>query len=216
MVARSYNGRMRDYLTGAAGAPVLLLAHGAGAGEDHPWMTRVAAGLAERGIRVRTFNFPYREAGRRLPDPGAVLEAAIGSAWEELVTSTPGARVRVAGGKSMGGRIASQLAARRGFHPAPAGLVFFGYPLHPPGKPGQRRDRHLPSLSDPMLFLHGSRDPFGTPDEMRDLTRGLPGATLELIDDGDHSLVAPKRTDPAGASVRTALDRAAAWMLSLG
>lgn len=206
---------MRDYLAASADAPALLLAHGAGAGEDHPWMTRVAAGLADRGIRVRTFNFPYRDAGRKLPDPAAVLETAMQSAWALMATATPGARVRVAGGKSMGGRIASQTAARGLFDPEAAGLVFFGYPLHPPGKPEQRRDRHLPSLAQPTLFIHGTRDPFGSPEEMRELTATLPGATLDLIEDGDHSLVAPKRTDPAGVALSRALDRAATWIFSL-
>jgi predicted alpha/beta-hydrolase family hydrolase len=178
-------------------------------------MTQVAAGLADRGIRVRTFNFPYQQAGRRLPDPGPVLEESMQSAWADFAAGTPAARVRIAGGKSMGGRIASQVAARRGFDPAPTGLVFFGYPLHPPGKPTQRRDRHVPSLTQPMLFLHGTRDPFGSPEEMRELTNRLPGATLDLVDDGDHSLVVPKRADPSGASLTHALDRAAAWIRAL-
>ena len=207
---------MRDYPASSGHAPVLLLAHGAGAGEEHPWMIRVAHGLAERGVGVRTFNFPYREAGRRLPDKAAVLEAAMRSAWEDLVAATPAARIRLAGGKSMGGRIASQVAAQQGFVPTPAGLLFFGYPLHPPGKPSQRRDRHLPSLGRPALFLHGTRDPFGSPDEMRALTNDLPGSTLDLIEGGDHSLVAAKRLDADGTAFERILDRCAAWILALG
>jgi len=207
---------MRDYaVDGAADAPALLLAHGAGAGEDHPWIKHVAQGLSTRGIRVRSFNFPYREEGRRSPDRGEVLEAAIRLAWDALVIATPAARVRVAAGKSMGGRIASQVAARQGFTPPPAGLVFFGYPLHPPGKPAERRDRHLPSLACPTLFIHGTRDPFGSSDEMRELTSRLGGATLDLVEGGDHSLTARKRVDPSGDSLGQAVGRAAAWILAL-
>jgi hypothetical protein len=187
---------------------VLVLAHGAGAGHTHPWMIRVADGLAARGVRVVTFDFPYMEAGRRTPDRGPDLEAAFEAIWQSVRESGP----MFAGGKSMGGRIASQVAARSGFDPAPAGLVFFGYPLHPPGRPAERRDRHLPRIAAPMLFLHGTRDSFGSPDEMRELAASLPGARLELIEGGDHSLVAPKRGDPAGASLERAIDLAAAWM----
>jgi predicted alpha/beta-hydrolase family hydrolase len=114
----------------------------------------------------------------------------------------------------MGGRIASQAAARGLFTPAPDGLVFFGYPLHPPGKVTQTRDRHLPSVGQRMLFVHGTRDPFGSPDELTALVDRLPGATLSLIEGGDHSLVAPRKRDPAGASLDRALDTAAAWMLA--
>jgi predicted alpha/beta-hydrolase family hydrolase len=120
---------------------------------------------------------------------------------------------RFAGGKSMGGRIASQVAARGGFLPRPTGLVFFGYPLHPPGKPAQRRDRHLPMISAPMLFLSGTRDPFGSPDELQSLVDGLPAAALQLIDGGDHSLVAAKKQDPDGARLEQAMDIAANWIL---
>ena len=112
----------------------------------------------------------------------------------------------------MGGRIASQAAARDLFDPSPAGLVFFGYPLHPPGEPAQRRDRHLPAIRVPMLFLHGTRDPFGSPDEMQALAAGLATAQLELIEGGDHSLAAGKRADPKGQSIDRALDLAAEFM----
>ena len=149
-------------------SPLFVFAHGAGAGRDHPWMRRVADGLTRRGVTVVTFNFPYIEARRSAPDRGPVLEEAFQRAWREAA----GAHGPMfAGGKSMGGRIASQAAARDLFDPPAAGLVFFGYPLHPPGKPDQRRDRHLPAIRVPMLFLHGTRDPFGSPDEMRALTR---------------------------------------------
>jgi predicted alpha/beta-hydrolase family hydrolase len=199
-------------------SPLLVLGHGAGAGEQHPWMRRVAAGLGGRGVSVATFDFPYIREKRRLPDPGAVLEQAFGTAWREALAAPDGASVQpravFAGGKSMGGRISSQAAAERIFDPSPAGLVFFGYPLHPPGKPAMRRDRHLAAVGLPMLFLHGTRDPFGTPEELGVLTSGLPGSTLELIEGGDHSLVAAKRADPAGVSLERALDRAASWIFA--
>ena len=201
---------MTEYAVQSHGAPTFVFAHGAGAGEDHPWMVRAAKGLAARGIRVLTFNFPYKEAGRNAPDPGAVLEEAFQSAWRG---ATRGATGRLfAGGKSMGGRIASQAAARGLFEPAASGLVFFGYPLHPPGKPDQRRDRHLPKIQLPMLFLQGTRDPFGSPEEMQALAAGLPTATLRLIEGGDHSLVSTKRADPSGQSIERVLDIAGEFM----
>ncbi len=196
-------------------APWLLLAHGAGAGQGHPWMTAAAHGLSTRGVNVVTFDFPYKAAGRRVPDPARVLEDAFGREWRVLppmASADGGAPPQLfAGGKSMGGRMASQVAAAGGFSPAPAGLVFFGYPLHPPGKPLQRRDRHLIDVAVPMLFLHGTRDPFGSPDEMRALAERLPGATLELIAGGDHSLVSG-RGPQALASLSRVLDLAATWI----
>ncbi len=184
--------------------PTLVLAHGAGAGASHPWMVRVAAGLEAHGIHVVTFDFPYRAAGKKVPDPGPVLEHALAEIWEAAGRQADGPMF--AGGKSMGGRIASQAAARGLLTPAPAGLVFFGYPLHPPGRPAQRRDKHLPGVGAPMLFVQGTRDPFGSSDEMRDLVAGLRDATLELVEGGDHSLVVRRRSDAIDAAVRIAAD----------
>jgi hypothetical protein len=189
-------------------AMTIVLAHGAGAGQGHPWMQRVVRAFAAHGIDARTFNFPYMDAGRSAPDRAPVLESHYARVWSDLVAGAPGPCF--AGGKSMGGRIASQVAAAGGFSPAPAGLIFFGYPLHPPNQPQKRRDEHLAGVAAPMLFLHGTRDPFGTPEEMRDLTGNLAAATLHLIEGGDHSLVV-KRKDGA-ESVERAVDVAAAWM----
>jgi predicted alpha/beta-hydrolase family hydrolase len=175
-------------------------------------MERVRAGLSTRGITVVTFDFPYRVDGRRVPDKGPVLEDAFVGAWLEARTAVSSAVRWFVGGKSMGGRIASQVLARAGFEPAPRGLVCFGYPLHPPGKPDQRRDRHLPSINAPVLFLQGTRDPFASADEMRALASDLRGASLELVDGGDHSLEVSRRQDPAGVAFDQALDRAAAWI----
>jgi len=206
---------MRHYPAESAHHLWLILGHGAGAGHDHPWMRRIAAGLAARGSDVVTFDFPYVAAGRKVPDKGPALEAAFAGMWQEVAARAiemggPGVRL-FAGGKSMGGRIASQAASGGLFVPVPAGLVFFGYPLHPPAKPEQRRDRHLPALTMPTVFLHGTRDPFGSPDEMTTLVAGLPGATLEIVSGGDHSLA--KAGDRAGASLEQAMDVAARWML---
>jgi len=198
--------------THAAASPLatLVLGHGAGAGHDHPWMTRVAEGLAARGITVVTFDFPYMAQGRKVPDRGPALESAFQTTWSAVAAGWSGPLL--AGGKSMGGRIATQAAARGALVPEPSGLVCFGYPLHPPGKPAERRDRHLPLVKAPLLFLSGTRDPFGSPDELRDLVRALPHAALMLFDDGDHSIQARKRTSRAEDPLERAIHAAAHWM----
>jgi uncharacterized protein len=201
---------MRDYPAAELEGPTLILAHGAGAGEAHPWMVRVGKGLATRGIHVVTFNFAYMDAGKSVPDPADALEKAWAAAWVSFTAGRAGPFF--AGGKSMGGRIASQVAARSGFDPPAAGLIFFGYPLHPPGKPQQRRDKHLPGIKPPMLFLHGERDPFGSPAEMTELTGQLPASTLHLVPGGDHSLVTRKKPGPEGDTLDRVMDRAAEWM----
>jgi predicted alpha/beta-hydrolase family hydrolase len=198
--------------THAAEAPLgtLVLGHGAGAGHGHPWMTRVADGLAARGITVVTFDFPYLAQGRKAPDRGPVLETAFQETWVAVAARNSGPFF--AGGKSMGGRIATQVAARGALRPDPVGLVCFGYPLHPPGKPADRRDRHLPLVKAPLLFLSGTRDPFGSPEELRDLAHGLPNTTLALFDDADHSIQWRKRKSGVDDPLERAIDTAAEWM----
>lgn len=206
---------MRTYAASRHDAPLLVLAHGAGAGEDHPWMRNTAEQLSAAGISVVTFEFPYMAARRKVPDRGPVLEQAYSEVWREVVTpSHSGSSATFAGGKSMGGRIATQAAARGLLDVVPSGLVCFGYPLHPPAKPAMRRDAHLPKLPCPILFVHGTRDPFGSPDEMRDLAARTPASTLELAAGGDHSLDAPRSTDKTGAIRRDAIAAAARWMLA--
>jgi predicted alpha/beta-hydrolase family hydrolase len=171
----------------------VLLAHGAGAGQQHPFMTAMARGLARRGLHVMTFDFPYMAAGRRAPDTPAVLEQAVADALDALRgRGDVGNLSVIIGGKSMGGRIASQAAAR-GLLPGVKGLFFLGYPLHPPGKPSQTRDKHLAAVGMPMFFVQGSRDTFGTTDELAPVLDRL-GAHAELmvISGGDHSFKAPK------------------------
>jgi predicted alpha/beta-hydrolase family hydrolase len=172
-----------------ASAPTLVLAHGAGAGSAHPWIQGWAKALAARGLRVLTFDFPYIRAGRKLPDRAPVLEGEYRAVVAKARAKFPGARLFL-GGKSMGGRIASHLAAAG---EVCDGLVFFGYPLHPPAKPEKRRDEHLGKITVPMLFVQGERDPFGGKDEIAPLAKKL-GARAVFVPEGDHSLEAPKRS----------------------
>ena len=165
----------------------LVLGHGAGSGQTSGFMVEAGRQLSARAIVVATFDFPYIAAGRKSPDKAPVLEeawrAAIAEARaDEVFRSLP----LFIGGKSMGGRIASHVAAQ-GVEGV-SGLVFLGYPLHPPGRPQQRRDAHLPSIAQPMLFVQGSRDEFGTAGEIRELLPRLnPHAQLFEVADGDHS-----------------------------
>ena len=204
---------MKTYRAQRPKPPVLVLAPGAGAGEAHPWMRKTAGGLADRGVTVVTFDFPYRIAGRRLPDRGPVLEAAYLAAWQEIAAAHPADTMLCIGGKSMGGRIATQVTAAADLTPGPAKVVCFGYPLHPPGRPAQRRDQHLPKIATPILFMHGSRDPFGSSEEMTELVGWLPRATLSIVEGGDHSLAVPSRQDPKGVVFEQVLDRVARWMI---
>jgi predicted alpha/beta-hydrolase family hydrolase len=181
-------------MDGAADARVtVVLAHGAGAPMDHPFMNAIAEGIAGKEIRVARFEFPYmaarRDGGkRRAPD----REPMLMQAWREVVSELGAAERLVIGGKSMGGRIASQVAAAdsRGI----AGVVMLGYPLHPPGRPDKPRTKHLPAIKVPMLFVQGSRDAFGTPDELRPVMKHLTApATLYVVEGGDHSFKVPKK-----------------------
>jgi predicted alpha/beta-hydrolase family hydrolase len=184
---------------------VFMVAHGAGAGRKTPFMVRTAEGMASRGITAITFDFPYMAAGRKVPDRAPVLEAS----WREAIAAARdaiGALPLFIGGKSMGGRMASHVAAQgcEGLR----GLVFLGYPLHPPGNPAARRDVHLPAIREPMLFVQGSRDAFGTADEIRELLPQLQRAELHEVEGGDHSFKARGRPD----ALPGVLDAVAAWI----
>lgn len=170
----------------------LVLGHGAGADQMSGFMRMVAFGMAERGMDVMTFNFLYKEQRRSVPDPKARLESCYRAVIDAALKhrKLKGNKL-IIGGKSMGGRIASQAAA---INPDGVdGLVFLGYPLHPPGRPEKMRDEHLPKIKAPMLFIQGSRDAFGTEDEIRAIIKKhrLP-ATLFAIAGGDHSFKVPK------------------------
>jgi uncharacterized protein len=167
----------------ADAASTFVLAHGAGGAMDTPFLNTVARGMAGRGIRVVRFEFPYmagrREGKRRGPDRQPVLL----DTWRQVVGELGGGERLFIGGKSMGGRMATMVADELQVH----GVICFGYPFHPPGKPQQLRTEHLETLRTPMLVLQGERDPFGTRDEVP----GYPLAKtidVEWIKDGDHSL----------------------------
>ena len=202
---------------GAGGTASLILAHGAGAGQRSTFMVDFAAALADLGIDVVTFNFPYIEQGRKIPDRGPVLEACyravILGVRAELESAS---RLLCIGGKSMGGRIATQVAAADASLPV-AGLVLLGYPLHPPGKPDEKRDKHLPAVGRPMLFVQGTRDAFGTPDELTPIVQTIqPPPTLNPVPQGDHSFKLSRRDPAAQAAVYAAIQRAiAVWIRAL-
>jgi uncharacterized protein len=197
-----------------AARAVLVLGHGAGAGQRHPFMVRIVRELDARDVHAVTFDFPYMAAGRKVPDKAPVLEAAFRKQIELVRQDTALAdRPLFIGGKSMGGRMASHVAAQG--VPGLCGLVFLGYPLHPPGKPQQRRDAHLPSIKEPMLFVQGERDEFGTAREIGELLPSLPHATLHVVPGGDHSLKVPARGTLSQDDVfRTVGDTIAAWIAS--
>ena len=176
----------------------LILAHGAGAGQHSSFMTTFADALAGRGIDVVTFNFLYTEQKRRVPDRAPVLEACYRAAIDATRREVESARRALfIGGKSMGGRIATQLAATDPSLPL-AGLILLGYPLHPPGQPDKRRDAHLPGVKRPMLFVQGSRDTFGTPDELTPIIERLsPRPRIHVVEGGDHSFKV-SRAGPGG------------------
>ena len=188
-----------------------VLAHGAGAGMSHPFMENVATGLAERGIATLRYQFPYMEQGSKRPDTPAVAHAVVRAAASEAARRCPGLPL-IAGGKSFGGRMTSQaqaIAPLQGVR----GLVFLGFPLHPPGKPSIERAAHLADAKIPMLFLQGTRDEFA---ELRLLEQVIKDhgslASLHLVKDGNHSLDVPARTGRKNGEVMAeVLDAAAAW-----
>jgi len=195
----------------------LILGHGAGAGQLHPFMTWFANGMAERGFDVMTFNFLYMEQKRHVPDPKAKLEHCYRAVIEAATKQRKlkGNRL-VIGGKSMGGRIASQVAAEGNCAADISGLVFLGYPLHPPGRPDKLRDAHLPEIKAPMLFVQGSRDAFGSEDELRDvIKRHRLNATLHIVAGGDHSLKVPKSLGiPQDEVYENTMDTIRDWLSS--
>jgi hypothetical protein len=216
--ARAVSARLYQPAGTRLVAATLILAHGAGAPQTHPFMVAAASALAERGLPVVTFNFPYMDPRRKLPDRTKVLEQT----WIDVLTHVA-ARAGVSkrcfiGGKSMGGRIASHVAVqerRADLAVVPAGLVFLGYPLHPPGKPEQRRDAHLGRLLSPALFVQGTRDVFGTPEELAPVIRelGPRRATLHVVDQGDHSFAVPRSAGRSRQEVLAEVwDTVAQWV----
>jgi predicted alpha/beta-hydrolase family hydrolase len=173
----------------------IAIAHGAGAGYRHPFLLGFARGMRDQGVATLRFNFPYVEAGRRMPGPAAhavaTWTAALGFALERA-----GAEPVWASGKSYGGRMASMAAAERAI--APAGLVYLGYPLHPPGDPSKARIAHLPDVPQPQLFVEGANDPFIDPHAQLDAAvASCQDATIAWIDGGGHSFEVKGRKRPA-------------------
>jgi predicted alpha/beta-hydrolase family hydrolase len=167
---------------------LLMLAHGAGAGMRHPFLARLAAELAAVDIATFRYQFPYMERHRRAPDSPAVLTSTVRAAVQAAGKTAPELPI-LAGGKSMGGRMTSQAAAE---YPTELekvrGLVFFGFPLHPPGRPDTKRAEHLPQVRKPMLFLQGTRDQFADLKLLRPVCADLGVmATLHEIGTADHS-----------------------------
>ncbi|MET1043028.1 MAG: alpha/beta family hydrolase [Microbacteriaceae bacterium] len=162
----------------------LVIAHGAGAGKEHPFLTGFSHAMNEAGVATLRFNFPYRDAGRRFPDrPPAAI--ATWNAVTDVARQRSTGEPVWAGGKSFGGRMAS-MATAEGMDVA--GLIFLGYPLHPPGKPDKLRDEHLYGLTLPMLFLQGTRDPFATPDLLTGVVgRISANAVIDWTEGGGHS-----------------------------
>jgi uncharacterized protein len=177
----------------AGRVPGVILAHGAGNDMTNPLLVAMHEGLARQGYLSVKFNFPYMEQGRRAPDPVPVLEACYRSIIAAVRTDEALRPPQlIIGGKSLGGRIASQLAAQG---VAIDGLLLLGYPLHPPGQPEKLRVEHLPRITVPMLFFAGTRDPLCTLELLHQVLKRLVGpVTLHVIAEGDHSFVVPKRT----------------------
>ena len=220
MEAREVRIPVRDLSVTASlhgsGETIVALGHGAGGDRKTPLLRRLADALASArpGRGILLYNFPYTDARRRAPDPPDVLEMAA-RAVGDYARESLGARRVVLGGKSMGGRIASQAVAKGA---AADGLLFLGYPLHPPGRPETLRDRHLPAVRVPMLFVQGTRDSFARWDLLEAVIARLGGtATLHRVEEADHSFRVPKRTGRTAADVEAEIVEAALrWLAAKG
>ncbi len=201
------------FTPGAAAA--VVLAHGAGSDMHAPFLTAIHEGLAARGFVAVKFNFPYREQGRRVPDRALVLEACYRGVVDAVRNDPALAPPHlVIGGKSLGARMASHLAADG----APiAGLVLLGYPLHPAGRPGQLRTAHLERITVPMLFFAGTRDPLCSVPLLEDaIARLRAPVTLHLIDGGNHSFEVPRAANrPAPVVWNSIIADTTQWLRTL-
>ncbi len=179
-----------EYIAPPEAGCILALAHGAGAGMNHPFMVALANSLAETGIATLRFNFPFAENKKGRPDMPAVAQQTIEAAIAKAQQLSPDLPVFVAG-KSFGGRMSSQYVST---HPESSvkGIIFYGFPLHPPGKPSTDRGEHLKNVKVPMLFLQGTRDALAQLDLIESVCSSLPKATLIKIEGADHSFKAGK------------------------
>ena len=189
-----------------------VMAHGAGAGMDHPFMVDVARKLALRGVATLRYQFPYMERGARRPDPPQVAQATVRAAVAAALGLLPELPL-IAGGKSFGGRMTSQTQAKASLQGV-WGLAFLGFPLHPAGRPSQDRAEHLFDVQIPMLFLQGTRDALASLDQLEPLCKKLGTlATLKLFADADHSFHVPVRTGRKDTQVLgDVVDVLAAWL----
>jgi predicted alpha/beta-hydrolase family hydrolase len=189
-----------------------ILAHGAGAGMSHPFMTAVAEGLAERGVATLRYQFPYMEKGRKRPDPPKLAQATVRAAADSAIRELPQMPL-IAGGKSFGGRMTSQAQAENAL-PGVYGLAFLGFPLHPARKPSQERGQHLFDVDIPMLFLQGTRDALAETEQLEPFIKGLGSrAALKLFADADHSFHVRARSGLTDVQVRNELlDALSAWI----
>ncbi|HKU08198.1 MAG TPA: alpha/beta family hydrolase [Bradyrhizobium sp.] len=188
-----------------------VLAHGAGAGMRHASMEAIAAGLAERGIATLRYQFPYMEKGSKRPDPPPLAQATVRAAVAEATKACAGLPL-LAGGKSFGGRMTSQAQAKAPLDGV-KGIAFFGFPLHPAGKPSTDRAAHLAEVKIPMLFLQGTRDALAELSLLEPVAKGLGRkATLHLAEGADHSFHVLKRSGRNDREVLTEiLDAFAEW-----
>ena len=205
---RSVSGKWR--VPDQPSSTTVLLAHGAGAGQDHPAITSLAEGLVGQGFPVLTFNYPYMEAGRRFPDRQEVLLRCHRAAatWLEQQSY----RRLVLAGRSMGGRMASYLAAEG--QPCD-GLVLYAYPLHPAGKPDRIRADHLLKVTVPMLFFVGERDRLALPHLVEQHLATLERGELKIIPHADHSFNVPKRVGSRQLVLKEIVEHTAQWIKGL-
>lgn len=189
-----------------------VLAHGAGAGMKHRFMTDVASGLAERGIATLRYQFPYMERGSKRPDPPTLAHATVRAAVIVAARQLPKVPL-FAGGKSFGGRMTSQAQAL-GPLAGVRGLVFLGFPLYPAKQPSRERARHLSDVATPMLFLQGTRDALAALEELKPVCKALgERATLVLLEHADHSFHVPARSGRTDAAIMSEmLDALADWV----
>lgn len=172
---------------------LIILAHGAGAGMEHPFMEKLTVALKKNDLAVLRFQFPYMEQGKKRPDSPGIAQKTIEEVFEKAKSIYPSIPVFVSG-KSYGGRMASHFAAK--LKPSGlSGLIFFGFPLHAPGKPSVERAAHLKGVNVPMLFLQGTRDSLAKIDFIEEVVHPLKNTTLHIIEGGDHSFKIPKKVD---------------------
>lgn len=191
---------------------VLLIAHGAGAGMHHPFMAQLAGRIAEQGFHAARFNFPYMEQGRKSPgSPKSNI-----ATWREAVRHTHSQYPRLpvfVSGKSYGGRMASHLLAEEGISDIVRGVIYFGFPLHAPGRDSKDRAAHLPQITQPQLFLQGERETLANQTLIEEVVADLSNAHMEIIDFADHSFNVPKKSGRTKEDVMDFLTTTSAdWM----